>query len=338
MRSLGPVGQHLEHALGDVLARDPVGLVPPLDVAPLGGGRSNLTYRVVDAGGRRVVVRRPPAGPILPTAHDVVREARIVGALATTTVPVAAVLAVSDDPSLIGAPFAVYDLVDGHAVVDRATAERAALEVRRAAGGSFVTALAALHAVDVGSIGLGELARPGNYVERQLSRWSRQWESSGGDHPVIASVHRRLFERTPVQQAVSLVHADPKLDNCLLASDGSVRAIVDWELATVGDPLADLGAMLAYWAQPDDETVALQDPPTRVPGFATRAELVAAYAARSTLDLADVPVYVAFALWRIACIVQGVVARMTARGDAGVEPFVAQVDRLAHLAAATLDP
>ncbi len=327
----------VERALREGLASGPVALQAPFEVDRLGHGRSNLTYRVTDGAGRRVVVRRPPAGPILPTAHDVVREARIVAALASSDVPVAAVLGVCEDPTVIGVPFAVYELVDGAAVVDRASAAEIDEVARQAAGASFASALAALHALDVEAVGLGGLTRPGNYVERQLSRWWRQWESSGGDHALMGRVHAGLVERTPTQQAVALVHADPKLDNCLLAADGSVRAIVDWELATVGDPLADVGAMLAYWAEPGDETVALQDPPTRVPGFASRRELIVAYGAASSLDLDELPVYVAFALWRIACIVQGVVARMTARGEPGIDPFVAQVERLATLAAAALD-
>jgi len=326
----------VERSLRDGLLAGGFPLRGPLRVARLGRGRSNLTYLVTDASGQRVVVRRPPAGSILPTAHDVVREARIVRALAPTVVPVPDVLEIVEDPSWIGAPFAVYEMVDGVALVDRASAERADPHVRRAAGASFAAALAALHRVDVDAVGLGHLARPGNYVERQLSRWAKQWAASGGDHPLMDRLHERLVERTPSQQAVTLVHADPKLDNCVFGDDGSVRALVDWELATVGDPLADVGAMVAYWAQPDDTAKALQDPPTAVVGFATRDELIDAYAAESTLDLTELSVYVSFALWRIACIVQGVVARMTARDEPGVEPFVAQVDRLANLAAAAL--
>ena len=282
-------------------------------------------------------MRRPPAGPLLPTAHDVVREARIVASLAGTPVPVPAVLGVCDDPAVIGAPFVMYELVAGSAVTDRASAEAATALVRERSGPSFVAALGALHAIDVEAVGLGDLVRPGNYVERQLSRWSRQWEASGGDHPQMAGVYRDLVAGVPAQQRAALVHADPKLDNCILGDDGEVRALVDWELSTVGDPLADLGALLAYWGEPGDAAVALQDPPTVVDGFSTRAALIAAYSARSDLDLTALPVYVAFSFWRIACIVQGVVARMTARGEPGVEAFARQVDRLAGLAAGALD-
>jgi aminoglycoside phosphotransferase (APT) family kinase protein len=311
-----------------------------LTATPLGSGKSNLTATIRDARGEAVVLRRPPLGPLLPTAHDVVREARIIGALGPSAVPVPAVLGTCEDEAVIGAPFVVFELVDGLVLRDAATAGLVSAACRERAGFGLVDALHAVHATDVHAVGLGDLARPGNYVERQLHRWQRQWEATAdGSVPLMDEVHARLVAAPPEQQRTSLVHSDPKLDNCVLGDDGELRALVDWELATVGDPLADLGLMLAYWAEPSDETVALQDPPTRVPGFATRDELVARYAARSDLDLGPLDRYLAFSYWKVGCIVQGVLSRRRANpgvDPADLEPFERQVPRLAAMAASAL--
>ena len=315
-------------------------LGPPTAFDVLGQGKSNLTFALTDASGRRAVLRRPPTGPLLPTAHDVLREARIMAALAPTGLPVPKVLATCSDPEVIGAPFALFELVDGVSVHDRRSAGAQTEPWRSQVGLELVAALGDLHALAPAELGLADLARPGAYVERQLRRWHQQWTATAdGTVPLMGAVHDRLAADPPTQQRAVLVHSDPKLDNCVFGRDGRLRALVDWELATIGDPLADLGLLLAYWAEADDGETALQDPPSAVHGFATRTELVARYRATTDLDLSELPVYLAFSYWKIGCIVQGVLARRRRSGEAsdGVAPFERQVARLAVMAAAALD-
>lgn len=336
-----PSGPDVLAGLGAWLV-ERAGASPPFRVEPLTGGRSNVTELVTDGTGARFVVRRPPPGQALATAHDVVREGRIMGALAGTGVPVPRIIGSCDDPAVVGVPFIVMEHVEGTVVATPDDAGALGPDVRRAAGGQLVGAIAELHGVDVASVGLDDLHRPGGFVERQLRRWWRQWESTQlEDEPLVPEVHRRLAERVPEQQRSRLTHGDPKLVNCILGADGTVLALVDWELAAVGDPLVDLGMLLAYWAEPGDTIVALQDPPTVVGGFPSRDELVERYAARSTLSLAELPYYVAFAYWKLACIVQGVTWRLTrgeANADADPAPFARQVHRLAQLAHDALGP
>jgi aminoglycoside phosphotransferase (APT) family kinase protein len=322
-----------------------VGLRSPLDLVLIAGGRSNLTYRVTDAAGRAVILRRPPLGQVLATAHDMGREHRIISALGATDVPVPAALAFCDDVAVNGAPFYVMSLVDGHIVRDMATAE-AVLDpaARAAAGVDLIEVLARIHAVDPDAVGLGELGRREGYVERQLKRWHGQLEHATSAVPdALHTVHDRLRSRIPEQGPATIVHGDYRLDNCLLSSAGEVQAVLDWELCTLGDPLADLGLLLVYWTEPDDppDGEALVGTPTRVPGFATRDELVEHYAAISGRDLSELTYYVAFARWKLACVLQGVVDRY--RGgfmgddDAGVATFVGRVQDMADRAAEGLD-
>jgi aminoglycoside phosphotransferase (APT) family kinase protein len=305
-------------------------------ITRLAGGRSNPTYRLRGELGD-VVVRRPPTGPILATAHDVVREARLMAAVGRAGVPVPAVLATCADVDVIGAPFFVMAAVDGVVLRDADTAAGAGPALRARAGFDLVDALLTLHDADVAALGLGDLQRPGNYVDRQLRRWSKQWAATWHEElPVMDEVWRRLTETLPRQQRVALVHGDPKLDNCIMRQDIGLVALVDWELATVGDPLADLALLLAYWAEPADARYALQAPPTAVPGFATRTELIDRYAGASPIDLEALPYYMAFSYWKLACIVAGVHERLS-RGALGrdrddVAAYACQVVRLAELA------
>ncbi len=325
-----------------------VGLVPPLEFNLVAGGRSNLTYEVLDAAQRRVVLRRPPAHHVLPTAHDMSREFRIVSALGPTAVPVPHALGFCSDASVTGAPFYVMSYVDGYVLRDAPTAERVlGVEARRRAGPALVDVLADLHALDVESVGLGELGRREGYVARQLQRWHGQFE-----HSQIEGVRRidavdEMFEllssRIPEQGPAAIVHGDYRLDNTMLGADGSVMAVLDWEICTLGDPLADLGLLMVYWAEPGDPHTALGIAPTTVEGFASRAELCRRYAERSGRDVSALDYYVAFGYWKLACILQGVMARYAggaAGGDrTGVDSFGTQVEWLAQesqLAAARL--
>jgi aminoglycoside phosphotransferase (APT) family kinase protein len=300
---------------------------PPLSFELVAGGRSNLTFLVTDAAGRRIVLRRPPISHVLATAHDMGREHRIIAALAGSAVPVPTALGYCEDESVNGRPFYVMDFVDGHVLRSPAEAQAALDEAgRRAAGDNLVDVLVRLHEVDVDAVGLGDLGRRQGYIERQLTRWYGQFQRSqdqereAGVHrpaEVVDEVHALLSARVPPQQGVAVVHGDYRLDNTVLGDDGSVRAVLDWELCTLGDPLADVGTLIIYWADDSPRARALQA--TGLPGFPTRDELAARYASRSNLDLGALPYYVAFGHWKLACIMEGVYVRYAtgAMGDQG---------------------
>jgi aminoglycoside phosphotransferase (APT) family kinase protein len=321
-----------------------VGMVAPLDFDLVAGGRSNLTFKVTDSAGRAVVLRRPPTSHVLPTAHDMAREHRIITALAPTPVPVAATLGLCLDAEVTGAPFYVMEFVSGYVVRDAATAAAVLDEHgRRRASESLADVLAQLHAVDVDAVGLGDLGRREGYLSRQLQRWHGQYDQSqieGADRLLLVDrLYERLMGAIPAQQGVAVVHGDYRLDNTMLAGDGSVAAVLDWEICTLGDPLADLGLLMVYWAEAGDVTTALGQAPTTVAGFASRAEMKARYADQTGRDVANLGFYTAFGYWKLACILQGVMARYLAGaggGDrsGGVEFFDAQVRMLTEASAA----
>ncbi|NMI00834.1 phosphotransferase family protein [Pseudonocardia acidicola] len=288
----------------------------PVTVHRISGGHSNLTYRIVDAAGVGWALRRPPTGGVLATAHDMSREWRFIAALAPTPVPVPRPVAYCADAGVIGAEFYVMGFVEGTVLGDEAAGEELAVEHRHAAGLAVVDVLADLHAVDPDAVGLGELRRPGSYLERQLRRWHRQVHASAvPDLSVVDAVHERLVERMPATlpySQVRIAHGDFRPGNLSFSADGSIGAVFDWELATLGDPLADLGWVLASWARPGDTEAPTTPGPTALDGFPERDELIARYAARSGRDLADLPYYLAFARWRSACIGAGVYTRYAA--------------------------
>jgi aminoglycoside phosphotransferase (APT) family kinase protein len=311
---------------------------PPFTADVIAGGRSNITVRLHDAEGRDFVVRRPPLHSVLPTAHDMAREHRIIAALGPTPVPVPAALAACDDPDVIGAPFYVMAFVDGVVLHDTETAlSQLDLPARAHAGESLIDALVALHAVDVDAVGLGDLARRDELVARQLKRWYRQVEAAKTRPvPAIDRVHELLATRIPPQTESTVVHGDFRLGNCVVDERGDVRAVLDWEICTLGDPRADVGYVLATWGEPDDPVAADDDNPTVAPGFATRAELLERYAARSGRDVGAMPYFVVFSLWRLACILEGVLARELAgargRDDQGADSIARRADVCARLA------
>jgi aminoglycoside phosphotransferase (APT) family kinase protein len=313
-------------------------LVAPFSFELIAGGRSNLTYKVTDATGTDVVLRRPPAGYVLPTAHDMGREYRVVTALGPTRVPVPRTLGYCADPAVTGAAFYVMEYVRGHILRDAPSAEKVLDEAgRRRAGASLVDVLAELHAVDVDAVGLGALGRREGYIARQLERWHGQFEQSqidGVDRPRdVDLVYEALASAIPPQDRSAIVHGDYRLDNAMLHDDGTVAAVLDWEICTLGDQLADLGILMVYWTDPGDEFSALGLAPTSLPGFMTKAELAARYGERTGRDLSCLDFYVAFGYWKLACILQGVRARYAAgfaAGDrTGTEAFGAQVSLLA---------
>jgi aminoglycoside phosphotransferase (APT) family kinase protein len=286
------------------------GAAAPFQFALIAGGRSNLTYAVTDAGGSRFVLRRPPLGHVLATAHDMAREHRIVAAVGRTDVPVPPVFGLCTDVEVTGAPFYVMGLVDGVVLdgVDRAALLPVALRPRLSE--HLVDVLADLHAADVDEIGLGDLARRDGYIERQLKRWSTQWDQSKTrELPAIDEVARRLRNDIPVQQGVSIVHGDFRFGNCLAdVGTGRIKAVLDWELCTLGDPLADVGYLGVYWFGGDTETVRTNDP-TPAGGFSSYADILQRYAGRTGRDVSDIAYYIAFSCWRLAVISEGVYDR-----------------------------
>ena len=325
------------------------GVRGPCTASLIAGGHSNLTFALTDATGRRMVLRRPPLGHVLATAHDMAREHRIISALAGTGVPVAPALGLCDDPAVNDAPFYVMAFVAGHVV--RTPADALALlspDARHRAGLQLAEVLAAVHAVDVQAVGLGDLGRHDGYVERQLKRWHRQWEQSRTrDLPDVDRAHALLSTRVPAQQGVSVVHGDYRLDNCMVDEEGRVVAVLDWEICTLGDPLADVGLLAVYYElQAGDADTrghgaadGLPAAPTGAEGFPPLAEVLARYGAVSGRDLADIDFYVALGHWKLACILEGVYARylggaMGRRDPASLTGFARQVERAAASAVA----
>jgi aminoglycoside phosphotransferase (APT) family kinase protein len=305
---------------------------PPLRFELIAGGRSNLTFRVTDTTGRRWALRRPPPHSVLASAHDVAREHRIISALAPTSVPVPTAVALCEDESVTGAPFYVMDFVDGLVLRDEESVRVAFDEGGRdRLARELVGALVEIHAVDPDAVGLGDLARREGYIERQLRRWHGQWEQSRTrDLPLVDAVHARLSERVPEQGRAAIVHGDFRLDNAIVGEDGAVRAVLDWELCTLGDPLADVGLLLVYWSKP------YGDSPTGLAGFPPGDEVARLYGERSQRDLSELDFYVAFGSWKLAVIIEGVYSRELAgaygEGSTDLDELRDAVERLAQAA------
>jgi aminoglycoside phosphotransferase (APT) family kinase protein len=286
----------------------------PLSVSLISGGRSNLTYRV-ETRERDVVLRRPPLGHVLPTAHDMRREWRVISALATTPVPVPEPIAFCADEDVIGAPFYLMGHVDGLAVRDRAELGDPPPGLTRRLSERLAEVLAAIHAVDYREVGLGDFGRPEGYLARQLDRWCQQWERSRtADLPEFDRLVARLRAGVPATSASTLVHGDYRLDNTLisLAPDPEILAVVDWEMSTLGDPLADLGLTLTYWHDPGDDEragIPVAGDVTLAPGFLNAAEFAAHYTKASGRDISDLAFYVALGNFKLAVIVEGIHAR-----------------------------
>lgn len=291
------------------LQRNVESAVAPFSFDLIVGGRSNLTFRVTGADGNRFVLRRPPTGHVLATAHDMAREHRIISAVGRTNVPVPTTLGVCTDESVNGAPFYVMEFVDGTVLDSPESAAALPVDRRRAASEHLVDVLAELHVADVDAIGLGDLARREGYIERQIKRWSTQWENSKQrEIPAVEEVARHLAANVPEQHGVAIAHGDYRFGNCLVDTDaGRVAAVLDWELCTLGDPLADLGYLGVYWADADGESRA--NDPTGAGGFLTYDEVVARYASATGRDVSQIDYYVAFSSWRLAVISEGVYAR-----------------------------
>jgi aminoglycoside phosphotransferase (APT) family kinase protein len=306
--------------LEEWLSENVAGVRPPVVLSRLLGGHSCLTYRVTDAGGFAFVLRRPPLGDLLATAHDVTREHRIMRALAGR-VPVPRMLGVCADPEVTGASFYVMELVDG--LVAHTSAQASELltspESRRTASEELVDALAALHSTDPEAVDLGDLSRKGGYLERQLRRWSAQSAAGGIPRPEkMDRLYGWLLDNRPPEEEGRIVHGDFRLGNVILGASGSVRAVIDWELCTLGDPLADLAHFLRAWSIPDARTPDEAVVGSR-PGFLKRADLVGRYQARTSRSLEDLDYWMAYTSWRAAAILAGVFRRYEA-GELGDPP------------------
>ncbi len=334
--NVGGVAQWLEHNVS--------GAQGPFRWDVIAGGHSNLTYRVQGANGARYVLRRPPMGQVLASAHDMGREHRIISALGHSAVPVPPILGMCNDPSVTGAPFYVMGFVDGHVLRDE-NASRSILDTqgRAHASQSLVDTLAAIHSVDLDAVGLSDLGRHEGYIARQLKRWYGQWNSQKTrELSAIDRVHDALITMIPKQGPATIVHGDYRLDNCMVNASGEVVAVLDWEICTLGDPLADLGLLMVYWTGPNDHGSAWAGRSTAVEGFWDRQQLADRYAEVSGRDLRHIDIYVAFAFWKLACILEGVYARYLhgALGDRDPEElreFKDQVDAAAVMAEQTLE-
>ncbi len=314
----------------------------PLSFERISGGRSNMTFAVRDAGGRAWALRRPPLGKRLGSAHDMGREHRVISALQDTPVPVPQVVGLCEDESVNGAPFYVMGFVEGPILRSADQAKAFDAEERRAIGERVVDTLVAIHAVEPDLVGLGDLGRKEAYVERQLRRWQGQWEKSKTrDLPVVDAVHDRLFTRVPEQGPATIVHGDYRLDNLILSPSGEVAAVVDWELCTLGDPLADVGMLLVYWSEERDDFMPLVAPATIAEGFPKREDVKRLYAERSGRDLSQIDFFAALGYWKLAIILEGVYARYASgqygKTDEGFEEFAKIVERLAEAASDAVD-
>lgn len=283
------------------------GIATPLSFSLISGGKSNLTYRVEARDGSAYVLRRPPLGHVLETAHDMGREHRIISALYGKGVPVAKTHGLNLDKSVNGSPFYVMDFVRGVVLQDEAAARSIDPADRRALGEHIVDVLATLHSIDPDAVGLGDLGRKEAYIPRQLKRWVKQYEDSKTDDIPEMDECRRLLERDmPAQVGSGIVHGDYRPGN-LMVDKTKVAAVLDWELCTLGDPLADIGYLLNSWSDPGEPGA--EASPVAVGGFPTRAEVAGRYAAKTGRDLKQINYYRAFSHWRLAAIGQGVYKR-----------------------------
>lgn len=286
-------------------------LSPPLRFDVIEGGRSNLTYRVADLAENTFALRRPPLSGVLPSAHDMRREHRVISALGATGVPVPETIGLCTDHDVLGADFYVMDFVTGVVAHDpRTVADALSESARKAAGEAAVDSLLRLHQVEPESIGLGDLGKGTGYVAGQLKRWTGQVANLPIEPiPGLIDMGERLASRVPTQRAVTIAHGDYRFGNLMLDTDGNVVAILDWELCTRGDPLADLGWLLSYWSLPPGVDALPMAMPTSAPGFISRDEALARYGAGSDLPMEDVNFYIAFAYWRLGAVLAGVYSR-----------------------------
>jgi aminoglycoside phosphotransferase (APT) family kinase protein len=326
-----------EGALAAYLAGRLEGADGELRVRQFGGGAANLTYEL-DYGDHVYVLRRPPLGPVAPRSHDMAREHRVLARLHEVYEPAPRSFLLCDDESVIGAPFLVMERRRGVVVRRRAPQPFAAMpDAPRRLGLALVDGLARLHGVDFEALGLSDLGRPAGFIERQVEGWYRRWLKAQSDEvPAMDEVHGWLESGLPRESEASLVHNDYKLDNCMFAASdpGHLVAVFDWDMATLGDPLSDLGTLLTYWIDEDDppEARRFSPMPTDMIGFPSRRELAARYAEASGRDVTDIGFYHVLGLFRLAVILAQIHIRWL-RGQTKDERF-ADLGELVELIAA----
>ena len=287
-----------------------------LRAAVIAGGRSNLTYVIADDD-REWVLRRPPLAHVLPTAHDMKREHTVMSALGPTDIPVPHTVGLCTDPEVLGVNFYVMERVHGHVIRDRLPAEYPDdAETRGTLSRVLIETLARLHSVEPESVGLEGFGKPAGYLARQVNRWWMQWEASQTrELPTMSELKRRLEAGLPEQGPPGIVHGDYRLDNVMFAPADPARicAILDWEMCTLGDPLADLGLLMVYWSDPGDSVELVSglalSPITQQPGFMTRRELIDAYSQVSTRDLTNLAWYNCLGFYKLAIVAEGIHAR-----------------------------
>lgn len=314
----------------------------PAEAVPLAGGHSNATF-IIRRGDREVVLRRPPRPPLPPGAHDVLREARLLSALESTAVPVPRVLSICADPEPIGAPFAIMEFVKGHVLEESMPAALELPGQRHLAADAFIDTLVAVHEVDIDAAGLDWLGKRNGYLERQLRRFSGSWDvNRTRELPAMEELGRLLREGMPESGPATLVHGDVRLGNAIFAAGPPARvvALLDWEMSTLGDPLADVGYLCASWTDSRD-----LPPPmfhlstlTGSEGFPTRDELVARYEERSGRRVEQLAWYTALALWKSAVFMEGNYRRAVygMSDDPFALGFRPGVDELAELGLAAI--
>lgn len=318
-----------EEGLRRYLAQHIPGEDVPLQVERVLGGHSNETFYITRGATEQWVLRRPPRGPLLPTAHDVLREYRVLKALNTTDVPTPRVLLACDDTSVTGAPFYLMERLHGEVIRTELPSYAQDAAGRATISRALIDSLVALHRVDWQAIGLGDFGKPEGYIERQLRRWTGQLEKSRQRPlPDLDTVTEWLVSHLPVSGPATIVHGDFRLDNVMYAFDRpEVIAIFDWEMATIGDPLADLGYLLSHWHEPGDpepEFASQAWTAMMQPGFLSRAEIAAYYAEHSGRSVRDMAFYTALAIWKLAILLEGSYSRH--RAGTTDDPFFGELE------------
>lgn len=313
----------------------------PLEVEQFGTGSSNLTY-LLRVGESEWVLRRPPLGPLLPTAHDMMREYRVLSALAGTGVAAPRPLAACEDTSLIGAPFYIMERLHGFVIMKgKPSPELDSPQKRRAVGFGLVEALARLHGQDYRAIGLAEFGRPEGFVERQVRRWRKQWlKAKTRELQAIDDLDRWLTERVPASSRSAIVHGDSSTHNALFDREnpGRVVALLDWEMSTLGDPLCDLGYLIALWPQEGDSGARAEVTNDELAGpeLPTRAELTAHYERASGNGTGEMKFYETLALYKLAIILEGIYSRY-AKGQTRDPRFAVLEERVIVTAEAAME-
>jgi aminoglycoside phosphotransferase (APT) family kinase protein len=315
--------------------REHVAPVERLTAAVIGHGRSNITYRITAEDGRDWVLRRPPLARVLPTAHDMQREFRVISAMKGTDVPAPEAFAYCEDPAVNERPFYIMSFVDGFIpVVPDEVARRYDEPARRHMGEHLVDVLAALHTLEPEKVGLGDFGKAQGFIARQVKRFTGQLETISRDVPEMYELARRLGAWVPDESSAAIVHGDYRLDNCIMNDAGDVIAVLDWEMATLGDPLADLGMLKMYWGEAADagSPSSASTPVIQLPGFPNWEDAKTRYAARSGRSIENLDYYVVLAHFKLAVIVEGINERFKQGGTvgAGFEAMGARATALAR--------